>query len=43
MTKRYYMALALPLIAVIAAIGAVTRPSAKRELNQWALDGDWTL
>jgi thiol-disulfide isomerase/thioredoxin len=32
MTKRYYMALALPLIAAIAAIGAVTRPSTKREI-----------
>jgi thiol-disulfide isomerase/thioredoxin len=32
MTKSYYMALALPLIAAIAAIGAVTRPSAKREI-----------
>jgi thiol-disulfide isomerase/thioredoxin len=32
MTKRYYMALALPLIAAIAAIGAVTRPSAKSEI-----------
>ena len=79
MTKRYYMALALPLIAAIAAIGAVPGssgavhglsnavpgpsggipgPSGKREIpkdkglvvigvstqiNQWALDGDWTL
>jgi hypothetical protein len=32
MTKRCYMALALPLIAAIAAIGAATRPSAKREI-----------
>jgi len=32
MTKRSNMALALPLIAAIAAIGAVTRPFGKREM-----------
>jgi thiol-disulfide isomerase/thioredoxin len=41
MTKRYYMALALPLIAAIAAIGAVTRPSAKREIPSFSGATAW--
>jgi thiol-disulfide isomerase/thioredoxin len=50
MTKRYYMALALPLIAAIAAIGAVskstaiaaiTRPSDKREIPSFSGATAW--
>jgi thiol-disulfide isomerase/thioredoxin len=50
MKKRYYMALALPLIAAIAAIGAVskstaigavTRPSAKREIPSFSSATAW--
>jgi thiol-disulfide isomerase/thioredoxin len=39
MTKRYYMALALPLIAAIAAIGAVTRSSTMGAVTRFPATG----